>query len=249
MQTQTGLAAVEESDLSGVRAVSKPRRGYYAAKRVMDFMVALCLLVILLPLMLVISLAIWLYSPGPVFFRQERVGVKKVWHGKNVRWERADFTCYKFRTMKINADSAIHRQYIKALIENDQKGMAAAQGVETTVRKLVNDSRVIRPGGLLRKFSLDELPQLWNVLRGDMSLIGPRPAIPYEVEMYKPWHLCRLEAQPGISGLQQVKSRCVTDFDEQVRLDLEYIENQSLWLDFKIAVQTPLAIVLSRGAY
>jgi lipopolysaccharide/colanic/teichoic acid biosynthesis glycosyltransferase len=108
---------------------------------------------------------------------------------------------------------------------------------------------VIAPGKILRKFSLDELPQLWNVLRGDMSMVGPRPAIPYEVEMYKPWHRLRLQAQPGITGWQQVTARCVVDFDEQVRLDVEYIERQSLWLDLEIAFKTPLAILFARGAY
>jgi lipopolysaccharide/colanic/teichoic acid biosynthesis glycosyltransferase len=127
--------------------------------------------------------------------------------------------------------------------------MVALQGAPTQPRKLVNDNRIIRPGKFLRKLSLDELPQLWNVLIGDMSLIGPRPAIPYEVDMYKPWHLRRLEAQPGITGLQQVTARCTTDFDEQVQYDIEYIDNQSLWLDIKIIIKTPLAILSTKGAY
>jgi lipopolysaccharide/colanic/teichoic acid biosynthesis glycosyltransferase len=127
--------------------------------------------------------------------------------------------------------------------------MEALQGVPTQPRKLVNDSRIIAPGKLLRKLSLDELPQLWNVLIGDMSLIGPRPAIPYEVEMYKPWHLRRLEAQPGISGLQQITARCTVDFDQQVQLDIDYIENQSIWLDLKLILKTPLAVFSTSGAY
>jgi lipopolysaccharide/colanic/teichoic acid biosynthesis glycosyltransferase len=151
--------------------------------------------------------------------------------------------------MKIDADPSVHQAYIKALIENDETQMAVLQGAPTQPRKLVNDSRIIRPGKLLRKLSLDELPQLWNVLIGDMSLIGPRPAIPYEVEMYKPWHLRRLEAHQGITGLQQVTARCTTDFDEQVQYDIEYIDNQSLWLDIKIIIKTPLAILSTKGAY
>ncbi len=127
--------------------------------------------------------------------------------------------------------------------------MAEVQGGETSVRKILKDPRLIRPGSWLRKFSLDELPQLWNVLRGDMSLIGPRPPISYEVNVYKPWHFRRFEAQPGISGLQQVKARCNKEFDEQVKLDIDYIENQSLWLDIKIAVKTPFAILSAKGAY
>jgi lipopolysaccharide/colanic/teichoic acid biosynthesis glycosyltransferase len=170
--------------------------------------------------------------------------------------------------MKMNTDSSIHQAYIKALIENDEVKMQAAQEAATQPRgrlspeqliaaqkaptlprKLVNDARVIGPGKVLRKLSLDELPQFWNVLRGDMSLIGPRPAIPYEVEMYKPWHKLRLQAQPGISGLQQVTARSTADFDEQVRLDIEYIRQQSIWLDLKLAIKTPLAIIAAKGAY
>jgi lipopolysaccharide/colanic/teichoic acid biosynthesis glycosyltransferase len=170
--------------------------------------------------------------------------------------------------MKLNTDPSIHQAYIKALIENDEKQMQAvqkaatrphglvrqqqltpAQKAPTQPRKLVNDARIIAPGKILRKLSLDELPQLWNVLRGDMSLIGPRPAIPYEVEMYKSWHALRLQAQPGISGLQQVMARCTADFDEQVKLDIAYIKHQSIWLDLRIAITTPLAIISTRGAY
>jgi lipopolysaccharide/colanic/teichoic acid biosynthesis glycosyltransferase len=170
--------------------------------------------------------------------------------------------------MKRNADPAIHKAYIQALINNDEEEMEvvqerasaqrklarqqelqAGQKVSSRPRKLTEDARIIRPGHILRKLSIDEVPQLFNVLRGDMSLIGPRPAIPYEVEMYKPWHKLRLQAQPGISGLQQVQARSTRDFDEQVRLDIEYIKRQSIWLDLKIAIQTPLAIIFARGAY
>lgn len=249
MEEEFRLTSVREAGREEIRLVIAGREGYYALKRGFDVAAALALLLILSPLMLLIAASIYAYSPGSVFFRQERVGSKRMRIGDRTYWKREHFTCYKFRTMKLNADSSIHQQYVKALIENDEKGMADAQGRETDVRKLVNDPRVIRPGKLLRKFSLDELPQLLNVLRGDMSLIGPRPSIPYEVQYYKPWHMRRLEAQPGLSGLQQVKARCIRDFDEQVKLDIEYIECQSLWLDFKIAVQTPLAILFARGAY
>jgi len=130
-----------------------------------------------------------------------------------------------------------------------QEQMMAAQTAPTLPRKLVYDERIIAPGRILRKLSLDELPQLWNVLRGDMSLIGPRPAIPYEVEMYKPWHKLRLQAQPGISGLQQITARSTANFDEQVMWDIEYIKQQSIWLDLKIALKTPLAVISAKGAY
>ncbi len=116
------------------------------------------------------------------------------------------------------------------------------------VRKLLHHKRLIRPGKFLRKTSLDELPQLWNVLRGDMSLVGPRPAIPYEVEMYKHWYSIRLEAQPGITGLQQIKARCTADYEEQLRLDIEYVESQSLWLDIMIILKTPFVVLSGKGA-
>jgi lipopolysaccharide/colanic/teichoic acid biosynthesis glycosyltransferase len=244
------------------------RRGYYTIKRILDFMIALVLLIVLFPIMLLVATVIYIFSPGPVFFVQERVGAKRKYRNGGEYWEKVHFNCYKFRTMKLNADPGIHQAYIKALIENDEdrmtalqnaptvpsksltdEKMTALQNAPTKPRKLVNDSRVIGPGKILRKFSLDELPQLWNVLCGDMSLVGPRPAIPYEVEMYKPWHLRRLNAQPGITGLQQVTARCTVDFDEQVQLDLEYIEKQSLWLDIMVILKTPFEVVFSKGAY
>jgi lipopolysaccharide/colanic/teichoic acid biosynthesis glycosyltransferase len=248
-----------------LQLLAAKRRVYYAAKRVLDIVFTAGLLVLAFPFMVLVSIAIFVYSPGPLFFVQERVGARRRTHGKFVIWERKNFRCYKFRTMRMNADPTIHQAYIKALIENDheqmqslQQAAARAEGplpLEGTLlspgapRKLVNDERVITPGRLLRKFSFDELPQLWNVLRGDMSLVGPRPAIPYEVAMYKPWHLLRLQAQPGLSGLQQVTARCTADFDEQVRLDIEYIEHQSMWLDLKILFKTPLAVLSARGAH
>jgi lipopolysaccharide/colanic/teichoic acid biosynthesis glycosyltransferase len=150
--------------------------------------------------------------------------------------------------MRIDSDSSLHQAYMKALIDNDQKKMDELQGQDTKIRKLIRDPRITRPGRILRKLSLDELPQFWNVLRGDMSLIGPRPAIPYEVELYKSWYLRRLEAQPGLSGLQQVAARSTFDFDHQMRLDIEYIENQSLWLDLKLILKTPLVVIATKGA-
>ena len=249
LQNETRLDSIRSNNPKALRLVSEGSNIYYAVKRMMDFVIAFILLMFLSPLMLLVAVIIFIYSPGPIFFKQERVGARRQSHGGRSTWKRVNFQCYKFRTMKIDADPSVHQAYVKALIENDEAQMAALQGAPTQPRKLVNDSRIIRPGKLLRKLSLDELPQLWNVLIGDMSLIGPRPAIPYEVEMYKPWHLRRLEAQPGITGLQQVIARCTTDFDQQVRFDIEYIDNQSLWLDIKIIIKTPLAIVSTTGAY
>lgn len=268
MQGEISLATLPEYDSDSVNLISGSRHGYYLAKRVFDFVVALFLLILLSPLFVLISFLIFVYSPGPVFFLQERVGAKRQVHNGRVCWKQENFRCYKFRTMKVNNDSSIHQAYIKALIENNEEKMQvaqiaatrprgalnqeqliAAQTAPTLPRKLVNDARIITPGKILRKLSLDELPQLWNVLRGDMSLIGPRPAIPYEVEMYKPWHKLRLQAQPGISGLQQVTARSTANFDEQVKWDIAYIKHQSIWLDLKIAIKTPLAIISVRGAY
>ncbi|MBI5351483.1 MAG: sugar transferase [Chloroflexi bacterium] len=246
MQEEAGL---EKSSANALYLVSKGRNAYYIAKRIIDIAVSLFLLVLLSPLMILTAISIYLYSPGPILFIQERVGAKRQINGKYSYWKRVFFRCYKFRTMKINADPSIHQAYVKALIENDEAQMTALQGAPTQPRKLVNDSRIIRPGKLLRKLSLDELPQFWNVLCGDMSLVGPRPAIPYEVEMYKPWHLQRLEAQPGITGLQQVTARCTTNFDQQVQFDIEYINKQSLWLDLKIIVKTPMAVMSTTGAH
>lgn len=222
---------------------------YYVAKRALDLSIALILLVFFLPFMVLVAALIFVYSPGPVFFIQERVGAKRQSQNGQSYWKRVNFRCFKFRTMKLEVDSTIHQAYVRALIENDEEKMAALQGTPTTQRKLVHDDRILKPGLFLRKFSIDELPQLWNVVRGDMSLVGPRPAIPYEVEMYKPWHLGRLEAQPGITGLQQITARCNADFDFQVQRDLEYIEKQSFWLDLKIIFMTPLAVLSTKGAH
>lgn len=251
----------------GQQLATADRRVYYLTKRVMDVGIAALLLILLSPVMILVGILIFIYSPGPIFFIQERVGARRHTHGKTVTWEPVTFRCFKFRTMKQNADPAVHKAYVQALIRKDEAAMAAAQqraksarpasgsppnpgkDAASQPRKLTEDARIIRPGKIVRKLSLDELPQLFNVLRGDMSLIGPRPAIPYEVEVYQPWHMLRLRAQPGISGLQQVMARSTRDFDEQVKFDIEYIEHQSLWLDLKIAINTPLAIIFGKGAY
>jgi lipopolysaccharide/colanic/teichoic acid biosynthesis glycosyltransferase len=268
IQKGTQIPSIPQYSIRILKLTIAERQIYYMAKRMIDIVIASCLLICLLPVFIIVGLAIFIYSPGPIFFVQERMGAKRQANGNKTYWEPTTFRCYKFRTMRVNADCAIHREYIKALIENNPEQMQAVQNAATRPRghkdgekliadqnaptrprKLVDDARIIAPGKLLRKFSLDELPQLWNVLRGDMSMIGPRPAIPYEVKMYKPWHMKRLQVQPGITGLQQVTARCTKDFDEQVKLDLEYIDHQSLWLDLKIAIKTPLAVLIARGAH
>jgi exopolysaccharide biosynthesis polyprenyl glycosylphosphotransferase len=204
-------------------------------KRVLDVSVATALLLLLSPLFLLIAALVKLKSPGPVFFRQVRVGE----FGK-------PFTMLKFRTMHVNNDSAIHKEFVSKLIN----GCAPVGGdAASTPFKIVNDPRVTAIGRLLRKTSLDELPQFWNVLRGDMSLVGPRPPLAYEVEQYKPWHYRRvLEARPGITGLWQVSGRSRTTFDEMVRLDLRYAKTCSPWTDIKILLATPKAVISGKGA-
>ncbi len=200
-------------------------------KRVFDTIMTVIGMVVLAPVFLVIAILIKLDSKGPVFYRQQRVGEC----GR-------PFTMFKFRSMRVDADPNIHKAYVSALIRqnislNDQSSL-----------KMTDDPRVTKIGRFLRKTSLDELPQLINVLRGEMSIVGPRPPIGYEVELYQNWHKRRLEAIPGITGLWQVKARNQVSFDEMVRLDLEYIERQSLWLDILIILQTPFAVLGGRGA-
>lgn len=224
---------------------------YFAAKRVIDLLTVSLSLIFLMPLILFLGILIKLDSPGPAIFRQERVTSRSRVRGKTVEWEEVPFTIYKFRTMRVDAKSTMHRQFIEAYIAGDEQRMADLQSArqeEDAKYKLVNDPRVTRVGSFLRKTSLDELPQLWNVLKGEMSLVGPRPPIPYEVELYLFHHHDRLRTVPGITGWWQVKGRSATSFEEMVRMDVEYINNQSLWLDFKIIVMTVTAVVSGRGA-
>jgi lipopolysaccharide/colanic/teichoic acid biosynthesis glycosyltransferase len=248
MENEIKMNLIRENDPNALSLVMEDREGYYIVKRILDLTISLVLLLVFLPLMLLIAVLIVLYSPGPVFFVQERVGVKRQRRNNHVYWQKMKFPCYKFRTMRNNNDSSLHQAYMKALIENNQEKMDELQGQSTKIRKLIRDPRITRPGKFLRKTSLDELPQLWNVLRGEMSLVGPRPAIPYELELYKSWYMQRLEAQPGITGLQQVTARSTVDFDEQMYLDIQYIKTQSLWLDLEIMLKTPFVIISTKGA-
>lgn len=223
---------------------------YFAAKRLMDLTVVFFSLVFLLPLLAFIALLIKWDSPGPAIFKQERVTAKRRKGDGEVYWEEIPFTIYKFRTMRADAKSTVHRQFIEAYIAGDEKLMAELQSVqekENAKYRLVKDTRITKVGSFLRKTSLDELPQLWNVLRGEMSLVGPRPAITYEVELYRPHHHDRLRTVPGITGWWQVKGRSSTSFEEMVRLDVEYIQQQNLWLDIKIIFLTVAAVVYGRG--
>jgi lipopolysaccharide/colanic/teichoic acid biosynthesis glycosyltransferase len=222
-------------DLSG--KVSK-KRLTGALKRGMDILGSSLLLLILSPFLAAIALAIMLTSKGSVLFEQDRLGQFG-----------AKFKCLKFRTMYENNDPKIHREYVQKFISGGSKS-AQQIGTEPVVYKLTNDPRVTAVGKFLRKTSLDEFPQFWNVLCGEMSLVGPRPPVPYEFEVYDFWHRRRvLEVKPGVTGLWQVSGRSRTSFDDMVRLDLQYSQKWSIWLDLKILLATPRAVVTGEGAY
>lgn len=207
------------------------------AKRLVDFTGSLALLLILAPVMGAIAAAIRLGSKGPVIFRQKRVGQ----FGKK-------FDCLKFRTMVADNDPKIHQEYVQNFISGKVKEETENQSNEV-IFKIKDDPRVTVVGRFLRRTSLDELPQFWNVLIGEMSLVGPRPPVPYEFEAYDLWHQRRvLEAKPGVTGLWQVTGRSRTTFDEMVRMDLRYCQRWSLWLDIKILLATPLAVFKGSGA-
>jgi lipopolysaccharide/colanic/teichoic acid biosynthesis glycosyltransferase len=218
----------------------KPRRTIRevardAAKRLLDIIVSAIFLIILSPLFLFLSALVKLTSKGPVFFRQQRVGEA----GR-------PFIMLKFRTMQLNADHRIHQQYIEKYIQSNE----TSQPGKNVVFKMLDDPRVTRLGHFLRKSSLDEFPQFWNVLRGEMSLVGPRPPLAYEVARYKRWHRRRvLEVKPGITGLWQVTGRSRTTFDEMVRMDIQYAKSYSLWTDLKILLATPRAVLSGNGAH
>ena len=217
---------------------------YYLSKRCLDVILAGLLLIVLLPLFLLIAVLITLDSPGPVVFNQKRVGAKRKRLGRQAIWVIQDFTMYKFRSMIQNADSSVHEAYIRDFVEGRARPSSESGGKF----KLTNDARVTRVGRFLRKFSLDELPQLLNVLQGDMSLVGPRPVPPYEVACYGNGDHKRLAALPGITGFWQVKGRCQVTFEQMIRMDLEYIRNASLWFDLKILFLTIPAVLSRRGA-
>ena len=209
-----------------------------AAKRFMDVVGSFIALLLLSPVLLVTAALVKLTSPGPVLFRQPRIGQ----YGK-------PFTMLKFRSMHSDNNESIHREFIRKFIMNQMKEEPKT-GKTAMVFKMRDDPRITSIGSFLRKTSIDELPQFFNVLKGEMSLVGPRPPIPYEVDDYAPWHRYRIFVRkPGITGLWQVKGRSMTTFDEMVRLDLQYSRTWSLWLDIKLLMATPGAVIRGKGAY
>jgi lipopolysaccharide/colanic/teichoic acid biosynthesis glycosyltransferase len=213
-------------------------RMLWLTKRVMDVTGSLLLLAVCAPILLLVAVAVKVSSKGPILYRQQRVGQ----YGK-------PFTFLKFRSMYVDNDDTVHKNYVMQLIAGDAQRQPG-DGDGTGFYKLTTDNRITTVGGFLRRTSLDELPQLFNVLKGEMSLVGPRPAIPYEVAAYQTWHRRRvLEVKPGITGLWQVNGRGRVQFDDMVRLDLRYAREWSPWLDLKILLRTPRAVILGAGAY
>ena len=203
-------------------------------KHGLDALITSPLFLLLVPLFVVIGISIKVSSPGPVFYRPKAIGK----NGKQ-------FIMYKFRSMKVDNGCDVHKNYVTKLIKGEIRG----EGNEGQAFKITDDPRITFVGKLLRKFSLDELPQLINVLKGDMSLVGPRPCLPYEFEVYKDWHKKRLSIRPGISGLWQIAGRSAVTFEDMVMLDLYYIYNRSVLMDMNVLYETFFAVVSKRGAY
>jgi lipopolysaccharide/colanic/teichoic acid biosynthesis glycosyltransferase len=213
------------------------RRSLLSIKRLMDIVLSAMALILCTPLFLIIAAAIKVSSKGPVLFRQQRVGQ----YGRR-------FTFLKFRSMHIDNDPSVHKEYVTKLIAG-QAEREPSSPKDGGVYKLTNDRRITPVGKFIRRTSLDELPQFLNVLKGEMSLVGPRPAIPYEVAAYDTWHRRRvLEVKPGITGLWQVNGRSRVKFDEMVRLDLQYARSWSPWVDLNILIRTPRAVLRGDGA-
>jgi lipopolysaccharide/colanic/teichoic acid biosynthesis glycosyltransferase len=226
-----------EDGVETIRLMTADERRYERWKRVLDVTIALTSLLLLSPVLLLMALAIKLTSRGPIFYRgavHGRYGQKFTWH--------------KFRTMATGADDALHRHFIEAYVAESRGGMGPATA-ERGLYKLTPDPRVTRVGAILRKTSLDEMAQMFDVLRGHMSIVGPRPPVPYEYEQYSEEDRERLTVLPGITGLAQVRARSKCSFAEMVALDREYIANRSIALDLRIMLETIWVIVARKGAY
>ena len=226
----------ESAFYDGLFRQMAPKPFSKVVKRSMDVVGSLLALILGFPVFLLVALAVKLTSRGPILFRQERVGQ----YGRK-------FSFLKFRSMYTACDDTVHREFTKQFISNIDGG---TESHSQKSYKLVADNRVTRVGHFLRRSSLDELPQFINVLKGEMSLVGPRPPLPYEVENYHTWHRARLlAAKPGITGLWQVRGRSRVKFDDMVRMDLRYANSWSLWLDVKILLETPFAVLSGSGAH
>jgi lipopolysaccharide/colanic/teichoic acid biosynthesis glycosyltransferase len=239
MQTVKNAAGAEAQPASELITVAwaeaQAPAGYGAAKRALDVAVVILVLVVGLPIWLLIALLIKLTSSGPVFYRGTVIG-----RGG------AAFRYYKFRTMVTDGDNTAHKQWLEQFVKQD--AAFTEDGSGNKVFKVIDDPRITSVGRWLRKLSLDEVPQMLNVLRGEMSLVGPRPPVPYEYEHYDDWARQRLSVPPGITGLYQVTARSQVGFSGMVAIDLDYIRRRSLWLDLKIMLKTPIVMLLGKGA-
>lgn len=206
-------------------------------KEILDIVGSTILLACLSPLFLICAILIKIDSPGPIFYKQTRIGKG----GK-------PFTFLKFRSMHYRADEKIHEEHIKNLM-NGKAGLSSTGNLSEKSYKLIKDKRVSRFGKFLRRTSIDELPQLINVLKGDMSLVGPRPHPPYEAELYNLWQSYRLNIKPGITGLGQIYGRFNKNYEDVYRLDVQYLKTASLLLDLKILFRTIFVVLSNRGAY
>ena len=207
-------------------------------KRAVDIVGSLIALIVFSPVMLVTAICVKISSPGPVIFCQKRLGAKAI-----------PFDFYKFRSMRSDSNDQIHREFVLKLIDGQHSSINNGNS-DNPLYKMKADPRITAIGKIIRKTSIDELPQLFNVLKGDMSLVGPRPPIAYEAEKYQAWHLRRiLEMKPGITGLWQVEGRSRTGFDDSVRLDIKYLQKWSLFLDLNILIRTAKEVLHCRGAF
>ncbi len=244
MIQQIAPEVLRRFDPFAVGPLAKDRTCYFFFKRALDLTVATLVLVVLLPLLTLIAVLIVIDSPGPIIYVQKRVGARRWTRSGYSYWKQSTFAFYKFRTMACSADPSIHQAFVTAFIQ----GCLETPNPGGPDYKLTRDPRVTRIGRILRKTSLDELPQLVNVLKGDMSLVGPRPALPYEVDLYQECHKRRFQIYSGMTGWWQVKGRSQVTFDEMCRLDAYYIDHASLALDLKILFLTPWAVISGRGA-
>jgi len=210
------------------------RRSRSPLRRLLDVSFGLALILLLSPILIGVTLAVRLDSRGPAFFRQRRVG-----------YQEREFTLFKFRSMRVDADPQGHQEYVTALIKGEGSN---PNGGRENLYKLAVDNRITPVGRWIRRWSLDELPQLFNVVRGDMTLVGPRPAIPYEVAEYPTWYRERFSVKPGLTGFWQVSGRSERTYEEMVRLDIEYAKRRGLGLDLSILLKTPWVVLSRKGA-
>jgi len=215
-------------------AAARPR-ALNVLRRCFDLSFSLTLIVLLGPLLIAVALAVRLDSRGPALFQQRRVGYRE-----------REFTLFKFRSMRVDADPRGHQEYVTALIKGESN--TDREGGSENLYKLAVDNRITPVGRWIRRWSLDELPQLFNVVKGDMTLVGPRPAIPYEVSEYPSWYRERFSVKPGLTGYWQVSGRNERTYEEMVRLDIEYAERRSLGLDLLILLKTPWVVLSRKGA-